>query len=164
MVDVYGLPVDRLWFTVYTDDDEAAALWEEVGAPPERILRFGEKDNFWSMGETGPCGPCSEIHFDRGPDPFAPGRAELVNGEGDGIIEIWNLVFMQFDRDAEGKLHPLPSPCVDTGAGPRAFCGRSSGRRNQLRDRPVSCRSSTPWPSWRNGRTTRQTTSRPPSG
>ncbi len=121
VVDVYGLPVDRLWFTVYTDDDDAARLWEEVGAPAERILRFGEKDNYWAMGETGPCGPCSEIHFDRGPDPFAPGRAELVNGEGDDIIEIWNLVFMQFDRDAEGKLHPLPKPCVDTGAGLERF-------------------------------------------
>ena len=121
VVDVYGLPVDRLWFTVYTDDDDAAKLWEEVGAPADRILRFGEKDNYWAMGETGPCGPCSEIHFDRGPDPFAPGRAELVNGEGDDIIEIWNLVFMQFDRDAEGKLHPLPKPCVDTGAGLERF-------------------------------------------
>ncbi len=117
LVDVYDMPVDRLWFTVYTDDDEAAALWEEIGAAPERILRFGEKDNYWAMGETGPCGPCSEIHFDRGPDPFAPGRAELVNGEGDDIIEIWNLVFMQFDRDPTGKLEPLPRPSIDTGAG-----------------------------------------------
>jgi alanyl-tRNA synthetase len=121
VVDVYGLPVDRLWFTVYTDDDDAATLWEEVGAPPDRILRFGEKDNYWAMGETGPCGPCSEIHYDRGPDPMAPGRAELVNGDGDDIIEIWNLVFMQFDRDAEGTLHPLPKPCVDTGAGLERF-------------------------------------------
>ena len=121
VVDVYGLPVDRLWFTVYTDDDDAAKLREEVGAPADRILRFGEKDNYWSMGETGPCGPCSEIHYDRGPDPMAPGRAELVNGEGDDIIEIWNLVFMQFDRDAKGKLHPLPKPCVDTGAGLERF-------------------------------------------
>ena len=117
LVDVYGMPVERLWFTVYTDDDEAAALWEEIGASPDRILRSGEKDNYWSMGETGPCGPCSEIHFDRGPDPLAPGRAELVNGEGDDIIEIWNLVFMQFERDAEGSLHPLPRPSIDTGAG-----------------------------------------------
>jgi alanyl-tRNA synthetase len=117
LVDVYEMPVERLWFTVYTDDDEAAALWEEIGASPDRILRFGEKDNYWSMGETGPCGPCSEIHFDRGPDPLAPGRAELVNGEGDDIIEIWNLVFMQFERDAEGELHPLPRPSIDTGAG-----------------------------------------------
>ncbi len=127
VVDVYGLPVDRLWFTVYTDDDEAAALWEEVGAEPERILRFGEKDNYWSMGETGPCGPCSEIHFDRGRDPFAPGRAELVNGEGDDIIEIWNLVFMQYDRDAGGTLHPLPRPCVDTGAGLERFAAVLQG-------------------------------------
>ncbi len=89
--------------------------------PPDRILRFGEKDNYWAMGETGPCGPCSEIHYDRGPDPMAPGRAELVNGDGDDIIEIWNLVFMQFDRDAEGTLHPLPKPCVDTGAGLERF-------------------------------------------
>jgi len=117
LVDVYGLPVDRLWFTVYTDDDEAARLWEEVGAPPERILRFGESENYWSMGETGPCGPCSEIHYDRGPDPHAPGRAELVNGPADDIIEIWNLVFMQYDRDAAGKRHPLPRPSIDTGAG-----------------------------------------------
>ncbi len=117
LVDVYGMPIDRLWFTVYTDDDEAAALWEEIGASPDRILRFGEKDNYWAMGETGPCGPCSEIHFDRGPDPFAPGRAELVNGEGDDIIEIWNRVFMQFDRDDEGNLKPLPHPSIDTGAG-----------------------------------------------
>jgi alanyl-tRNA synthetase len=117
LVDVYGMPIERLWFTVYTDDDEAAALWEEIGADPERILRFGKEDNYWAMGETGPCGPCSEIHFDRGPDPLAPGRAELVNGEGDDIIEIWNLVFMQFERDPEGQLHPLPRPSIDTGAG-----------------------------------------------
>jgi alanyl-tRNA synthetase len=117
VVDVYGLPLDRLWFTVYTDDDDAAALWEEIGAPKDRILRFGESENFWSMGETGPCGPCSEIHFDRGADPLAPGRGELVNGPNDEVIEIWNLVFMQFDRDAAGKMHPLPRPSIDTGAG-----------------------------------------------
>ena len=127
VVDVYGLPVDRLWFTVYTDDDDAAELWQAVGAPPERILRFGEKDNFWAMGETGPCGPCSEIHYDRGPDPMAPGRAELVNGEGDDIVEIWNLVFMQFDRDASGKMHPLPRPSIDTGAGLERFAAVLQG-------------------------------------
>jgi len=117
MVDVYRLPVERLWFTVYTDDDEGAALWQEVGADPRRVLRFGESENFWSMGETGPCGPCSEIHFDRGPNPDAPDRAGLVNGPGDDIVEIWNLVFMQFERDAEGTLRPLPRPSIDTGAG-----------------------------------------------
>jgi len=117
VVDVLGLPVERLWFTVFSDDDEGARCWQEVGASPERILRFGEKENFWAMGETGPCGPCSEVHFDRGPDPNAPGRARLVNGPGDDIIEIWNLVFMQYERDAEGSLHPLPRPSIDTGAG-----------------------------------------------
>jgi len=117
LVDVYKLPLDRLWFTVYTDDDEAARLWQEIGAPPDRILRFGESENYWSMGETGPCGPCSEIHFDRGADPLAPGRAELVNGPADDVVEIWNLVFMQYDRDASGEVHPLPRPSIDTGAG-----------------------------------------------
>lgn len=117
LVDVYQLPVERLWFTVYKDDDEAAVLWEKVGAPRDRILRFGDEDNFWSMGEVGPCGPCSEIHYDRGEDPLAEGRAPLVNGDGDDIIEIWNLVFMQYERDVEGGLHPLPRPSIDTGAG-----------------------------------------------
>jgi len=116
LVGVYKLPVERLWFTVYTDDDEAARLWEESGAAPDRILRFGEKENFWAMGETGPCGPCSEIHYFQGPDLTA-NRAELVNGPGDDTVEIWNLVFMQFERDAAGHMHPLPRPCVDTGAG-----------------------------------------------
>jgi alanyl-tRNA synthetase len=113
---VWGLPVDRLWFTVYSDDDEAARLWQQVGARPDRILRFGEKDNFWSMGETGPCGPCSEIHYYQGDDPGG-NLADLVNGPGDDTVEIWNLVFMQYDRDPTGRMHPLPRPCVDTGAG-----------------------------------------------
>jgi alanyl-tRNA synthetase len=113
---VWGLPLERLWVSVYTDDDESARLWQEVGAAPERILRFGEKENFWAMGETGPCGPCSEIHFYRGAD-LAGNRPELVNGPGDDTVEIWNLVFMQYERDAAGTLHPLPRPCVDTGAG-----------------------------------------------
>jgi alanyl-tRNA synthetase len=112
----YGLPVERLWFSVYTDDDDAARLWQQVGAPADRILRFGEKDNFWAMGETGPCGPCSEIHYFQG-DDLAKNLPELVNGTGDDTIEIWNLVFMQYERDAAGHLHPLPRPCVDTGAG-----------------------------------------------
>ncbi|MCU0294028.1 MAG: alanine--tRNA ligase, partial [Thermoanaerobaculaceae bacterium] len=116
LVGVYHLPVERLWFSVYTSDDEAARLWQEVGARPERILRFGDKDNFWAMGETGPCGPCSEIHYYQG-DDLAGNRPELVNGPGDDTVEIWNLVFMQYERDAAGHLHPLPRPCVDTGAG-----------------------------------------------
>ncbi len=114
----YGLPKERLWATVYTDDDEAARLWEDH-LPKERILRFGEKDNFWSMGETGPCGPCSEIHYYQGPEPKHPRKnhAGLVNGEGDTTMELWNLVFMQFERDPSGAMTPLPKPSVDTGLG-----------------------------------------------
>lgn len=116
ITQVFGLPVARLWFTVYQEDEESAKLWRAVGAPAERILRFGEKENFWSMGETGPCGPCTEIHYFQGPN-LADNRPELVNGPEDVTLEIWNLVFMQYDRDAQGHLHPLPKPCVDTGAG-----------------------------------------------
>jgi alanyl-tRNA synthetase len=126
---VYGLSVDRLWFTVYTDDDEAARLWEEVGARPDRILRFGEKDNFWAMGETGPCGPCSEIHYYQGAD-MAGNLPGLVNGPGDDTVEIWNLVFMQYERDAAGHMHPLPRPCVDTGAGLERLCTVLQGVRS----------------------------------
>ena len=111
----YGLDPERLWATVYTDDDEAAQLWARH-LPPSRILRFGEKENFWAMGETGPCGPCSELHYYRGADP-ALNTADRVNGPGDETLEIWNLVFMQFERDASGKTTPLPRPSVDTGAG-----------------------------------------------
>jgi alanyl-tRNA synthetase len=99
---------------VFTDDDEAFALWEKY--VPGRVLRFGEEDNFWAMGETGPCGPCSELHYFRGND-LSKNTAELVNGPGDDTLEIWNLVFMQFDRDASGRMTPLPKPSVDTGAG-----------------------------------------------
>ncbi|MGH9458145.1 MAG: alanine--tRNA ligase [Thermoanaerobaculia bacterium] len=122
ITEVYGLDPERLWFTVFEGDDqvaadeEAAALWEKVGARKERILRFGRKDNFWQMGDTGPCGPCSEIHYFRGKD-LSKNVPELVNGEGDDTMEIWNLVFMQYDRDTSGTLTPLPAPSVDTGAG-----------------------------------------------
>ncbi|MBX7220976.1 MAG: alanine--tRNA ligase [Blastocatellia bacterium] len=112
----FALDLDRLWFTVYDDDDEAFDLWKKVGAPADRILRFGKKDNFWQMGDTGPCGPCSEIHYFLG-DSKDDNRAEFVNGPGDTIMEIWNLVFMQFDRSEDGTLTPLPKPSVDTGAG-----------------------------------------------
>jgi len=119
LLDEYGMPLERLWFTVYKTDDEAAQLWEEAGVLPEHILRFGEKDNFWQMGDTGPCGPCSEIHFYQGENPSDPefNRAEYVNRDGSPTVEIWNLVFMQFERDKEGNLTPLPKPSVDTGAG-----------------------------------------------
>src|SRR4051794_38859452 len=122
IVNVWGLEVERLWFSVFVGgdgvpaDEEAAALWVKAGAAPDRVLRFGKKDNFWSMGDTGPCGPCSEIHYFRG-DDMSQNVAALVNGEGDDTMEIWNLVFMQYDRNAEGVLAPLPAPSVDTGMG-----------------------------------------------
>ncbi len=122
LVDVYGLDPERLWFSIFEGDEsvpadeEAAALWVKVGARPERVLRFGKKDNFWQMGDTGPCGPCSEIHYFRG-DDLSKNVPELVNGPGDDTMEVWNLVFMQYDRDENGVLHPLPAPSVDTGMG-----------------------------------------------
>jgi alanyl-tRNA synthetase len=122
LVDGYGLDPERLWFSVFEGDDkvpadeEAAELWVKAGARPERVLRFGKKDNFWQMGDTGPCGPCSEIHYFRG-DDMSQNVAELVNGPGDTTMEIWNLVFMQYERDENGVLHPLPAPSVDTGMG-----------------------------------------------
>ncbi len=112
-----GLDPDRLWITVYETDDEAAQLWEsEVGVAKDRILRFGDEENFWSMGPTGPCGPCSEIHYDHGPEA-GTSPEDVVNGEGDRYMEIWNLVFMQYDRDESGKMTPLPKPSIDTGMG-----------------------------------------------
>ncbi|HET9794716.1 MAG TPA: alanine--tRNA ligase [Thermoanaerobaculia bacterium] len=130
----YGLPVERLWFTVYTTDDEAAELWKKVGAAGDRVLRFGEKDNFWAMGETGPCGPCSEIHYYRGDDPSDPekNRADLVNGSGDETMEIWNLVFMQYERDESGAMTPLPKPSVDTGAGLERIASILQGANNNF--------------------------------
>ncbi len=122
----YGLDPSNLWATVYLDDDEAAALWERL-LPKERILRFGEKDNFWSMGDTGPCGPCSELHYDQGPG--VPGD-DKPNGKGDRVIEIWNLVFMQYDRDASGRTTPLPKPSVDTGAGLERITALLEGKNN----------------------------------
>ncbi len=113
---VYKLPIERLWFTVYTDDDEAAQLWEEIGADPKRILRFGEKENFWSMGDVGPCGPCSEIHYYQGDDPDNQ-HPEGVNSEDDDYLEFWNLVFMQYERDSQGTMTLLPRPSIDTGLG-----------------------------------------------
>ncbi len=125
----YKLDPARLWFSVFAGDDEVAAddeaveLWVKAGARRERILKFGRKDNFWQMGETGPCGPCSEIHYYMGDHPNDPAfnKPEYVNGEGDDTVEIWNLVFMQYNRSevapGQYKLDPLPAPSVDTGAG-----------------------------------------------
>ena len=111
------IPQEKLWVTVYAEDDEAADIWlNEVGIEPERLTRIATNDNFWQMGETGPCGPCSEIFYDHGAEVTGgpPGTAEA---EGDRYIEIWNLVFMQYNRDSSGTLHPLPKPSVDTGMG-----------------------------------------------
>ncbi len=116
----YGFPKDRLYITVFREDDEAAELWRKVaGVPADRIYRCDEKDNFWQMGETGPCGPCSEIHYDLGPGTGDPGHEheEFPSDAGGRYVEIWNLVFMQYDRDAAGKLAPLPRPSIDTGMG-----------------------------------------------
>jgi alanyl-tRNA synthetase len=113
----FGLPPERLWVTVYVDDDEAADLWlNHIGIPEERFARISGSDNFWQMGDTGPCGPCSEIFYDHGPgiEGGPPGTPEE---DGDRYVEIWNLVFMQYDRDADGTMNPLPAPCVDTGMG-----------------------------------------------
>ena len=112
-----GIPKERLWVTVYKEDDEAARIWtEEIGIDPTRCTRMGEASNFWSMGETGPCGPCTEIFFDHGPD-IAGGPPGTPDEDGDRYVEIWNLVFMQYDRAADGVLVPLPKPSVDTGMG-----------------------------------------------
>ena len=124
LTSVYGLPQEKLWVTVYQEDDEAYDIWhQEIGVPAARIVRIGDNkgaryasDNFWQMADTGPCGPCSEIFYDHGPEVWGgpPGSPEA---DGDRYIEIWNLVFMQFNKDEAGVLHPLPKPCVDTGMG-----------------------------------------------
>jgi alanyl-tRNA synthetase len=112
-----GIPKDRLWVTVFKEDDEAARIWtEEIGIDPTRCTRMGEKSNFWSMGETGPCGPCTEIFYDHGAD-IPGGPPGTPEEDGDRYVEIWNLVFMQYDRSSDGILVPLPKPSVDTGMG-----------------------------------------------
>ena len=129
LVNEFKLPVERLWFTYFEGDDqvapdhEARDLWISVGASPDRVLPFSRKDNFWQMGDTGPCGPCSEVFYYMGDEPSDPEKnsAYWVNGPGDTTIEIWNLVFMQYNRtlelDGTFKLTPLPAPSVDTGMG-----------------------------------------------
>ena len=124
LTQVYKLPADKLWATVYIDDDEAYNIWtQEIGLPPERVVRIGDNkgakyasDNFWMMADTGPCGPCSEIFYDHGPE-VAGGPPGSPEQDGDRYIEIWNHVFMQFDMRTDGRLLPLPAPCVDTGMG-----------------------------------------------
>ncbi|MGD8477339.1 MAG: alanine--tRNA ligase-related protein, partial [Burkholderiales bacterium] len=125
LTEEFGLDPQRMWITVYETDDEAYDIWaRDIGVSAERIARIGDKpggaeyqsDNFWQMGDTGPCGPCSEIFWDHGPE-VEGGPPGSVDADGDRYIEIWNLVFMQFNRDEQGKLHPLPKPSVDTGMG-----------------------------------------------
>ena len=117
LTGVIGLPPERLWVTVFEDDDEAADLWlNKIGVDPDRFSRIGAKDNFWSMGDTGPCGPCSEIFYDHG-ESIPGGPPGSPDADGDRYIEIWNLVFMQYDRSADGAFTPLPRPSVDTGMG-----------------------------------------------
>ncbi|MBE9516888.1 MAG: alanine--tRNA ligase [Proteobacteria bacterium] len=112
-----GLPPEKLWVTVYKDDSEAEDIWlKDIGVDADRFSRLGKKDNFWSMGDTGPCGPCSEIFYDHGPD-IPGGPPGSPDEDGDRYVEIWNLVFMQYDRDADGNMTPLPKPSVDTGMG-----------------------------------------------
>ena len=124
LTDVYKLPKDKLWVTVYAEDDEAYAIWtKEIGMPAERVIRIGDNkgaryasDNFWMMGDTGPCGPCTEIFYDHGAE-IPGGPPGSPDEDGDRYIEIWNNVFMQFNRDEQGAMHPLPKPSVDTGMG-----------------------------------------------
>ena len=117
LTDRFQLPPEKLWVTVFDDDDEAADVWlRHIGVDPSRLSRCGEKDNFWMMGDTGPCGPCSEIFYDHGPD-IAGGPPGTEEADGDRYVEIWNLVFMQYERDAAGTLTPIPKPSVDTGMG-----------------------------------------------
>lgn len=131
LTKVVGIPKDQLWITVFRDDDEAAKLWEkEAGVDPKRIVRLGEEDNFWSMGETGPCGPCSEIHIDL---QKAQGKGSSKGTPGthpDDFMEIWNLVFMQFNRDEKGKMTPLPKPSIDTGMGLERLAAVLQGKKS----------------------------------
>ena len=118
MTGVFRLPMDRLYATVYEDDDEAFRLWrEDIGLPSDRIFRFGKKDNFWAMGDSGPCGPCSELHYDFAPLLEKGEPRDLIEKGSDRFVELWNLVFMQFEQDGKGTIRPLPRPSIDTGMG-----------------------------------------------
>ncbi|MFQ5895198.1 MAG: alanine--tRNA ligase-related protein, partial [Nitrospinota bacterium] len=117
LVERFGLSGDRMWVTIFREDDQAEGLWRSVvGIPAGRIVRKEEKDNFWAMGEAGPCGPCSELVYDQG-EHIAGGPPGSPEEEGDRFLELWNLVFMQFERSADGRMTPLPKPSIDTGMG-----------------------------------------------
>jgi alanyl-tRNA synthetase len=127
LTETLGIDPKRLWVTVYQDDDEAAKIWlDEMGVPADRFTRLGEKSNFWSMGDTGPCGPCTEIFFDHGAH-IPGGPPGSPDEDGDRYVEIWNLVFMQFDRSSDGSMTPLPKPSVDTGMGLERICAVMQG-------------------------------------
>lgn len=127
LTQVLEIPAEKLWITVFEEDSEAEAIWlEDIGVDPKRFSRIGAKDNFWSMGDVGPCGPCSEIFYDHG-EEVAGGPPGSLDEEGDRYIEIWNLVFMQYDRDKDGNLNPLPAPSVDTGMGVERIAAVSQG-------------------------------------
>jgi alanyl-tRNA synthetase len=129
----YRLPRERLWATVYHEDQEAARLWEKIaGLPPSRILGLGEKDNFWAMGDTGPCGPCSEILIDQGEEMACSPECGIGKCDCDRYLEIWNLVFMQFNRAPDGVLHPLPKPSIDTGMGLERLCAVIQGVKSNF--------------------------------
>ncbi len=133
LIDHYRLPKEKLWVTVYEDDDEAAGLWKELtGMPSDRIVKLGAKDNFWQMGDTGPCGPCSEIIVDQGSEVGCGVPDCSVGCECDRYLEIWNLVFMQYDRDSSGTLTPLPKPSIDTGMGLERLAAVLQGKLNNF--------------------------------
>ncbi len=130
LTNVMGLPEEKLLVTVFEEDEEAEKIWiEQIGVPKDKVLRIGAKDNFWQMGDTGPCGPCSEIFYDHG-EEIAGGPPGTPEEDGDRFIEIWNLVFMQFDKQANGDLLPLPKPCVDTGMGLERLTSIMQGKHN----------------------------------
>ncbi|HHV72763.1 MAG TPA: alanine--tRNA ligase, partial [Clostridia bacterium] len=133
LTEVLELPKEKLWITIYNDDDEAYQIWhEKVGIPEERIIRMGEETNFWAMGPTGPCGPCSEIYYDLGPEAGCGQPGCGVGCDCDRYLEIWNLVFMQFNRDENGNLTPLPKQNIDTGMGLERICSVVQGVRSNF--------------------------------
>jgi len=133
MTDVFKFPKDRLYVTVYEEDDEAFRIWNmEAGIPADRIFRLSKKDNFWAMGETGPCGPCSEIHYDMDPTYEEGTPLELIEKGSDRMVELWNLVFMQYVQDEKGVLHLLPSPSIDTGMGLERMAAALQGKTSNF--------------------------------
>jgi len=131
VTEIFQMPKDRLYATVYQDDDEAFKIWnKKIGLLPDRIFRFGEKDNFWAMGETGPCGPCSEIHYDLGAHIEVGEPYDLIESGSDRFSELWNLVFMQYHKDENGKMNLLPSPSIDTGMGLERVAAVLQGKNN----------------------------------